>query len=1224
MEGKTLSHFRIDSRIGAGGMGVVYQAEDLKLRRTVAIKVLPSHLMGDQERAARFMKEARAAAAVTHRNIATVHEIDEADGVIFIAMELVEGDTLRSLIERSSLTLGHALHLAQEIAEGLAAAHEAGIVHRDLKPDNVIVTKDGHAKIIDFGLARLLEEQPAPVSEDDETVLASKTRDGMVIGTPTYMSPEQARGLEVDFRTDLFSFGSTFYEMVTGAPPFKAATTTDILSDILHKVPQPVAGFNPEIPSSVQWVLDKCLDKDVDRRYQNTRDLVVDLQHLAPAGDTSDTSFTSVLPSRSAAQARPWWQQPLPVALAALALVLVIVGLPWLLRGDRAGAPVPQANSLAVFMFENLKDVEDPERLGQILQELLITDLSGGAVKVFSSQRLYDLQKQVQGRDAGRTGAKESATAVARRAGAQHMLTGSLSQISGRWMLTTQLADVQTGTVLQSNRIDGTDLFQIADQLSEQIVTDLPGAILEEGIRMAVKDKTTSSVEAYQTYLAGVDLLNDEQYDLAADELEKALEIDPKFSQAYSKLAIARWWAGESLQGAEEPLKTLLSGDLYLTEKERLFAEGTLAMVARDFGDALPIFQRLSREHRDEKEVWYSLGEALFHFPGGGREDEAAQAFERAVELDPEFALAYKHLYDHYRNEKKYDEAVARFRRLRQQSPGKPLFHRYLAAALELAGEEAAVDKALADALEVNTTPGERQDLYTELARAARRRPAPEREAAYLEKALAADPESQSASLSRLLLQNLQGQLKYEEVADLVRRELERNPNNPTYRFSNVFLDIDRHRGTDALAQMEQWNREAPGIPPVALTMASLSILWGGAEQQERAIAEAQKLHTTPAQQVNFNQALGTAFRNSGDTRRGLEFFQRAREADPDQSYPSLLFQLGLTLSISGELDKAEAIYQEGLKVNPKHWGLHIGLMYLSLFRGDYDRAMEQAEVPVTEAPQSSSTHRFRILAHLVAGELDDADALVQEALNTLATKQDRWQLDTDPNHGVGWMCLSLGLLDRAEASFRRGMALDPEVDPKGLTGLGFVALRQGELVQASDTFRNVLDRNPRHPSALQGLTIVRLLEGEVGEAQRLIGEMRNYGPLVPLIDELQTYVLLAQGRPEEARALAEELLAKNPLPSTKELLAWTLVAGDLDLEGGVLLATEALEEQMDVPFDPHRGLGFRAPAQHTLGLARLKRGDAGEAVKHLQKAAELSPHRPSLQQHLRQAQAGG
>jgi Flp pilus assembly protein TadD len=203
-------------------------------------------------------------------------------------------------------------------------------------------------------------------------------------------------------------------------------------------------------------------------------------------------------------------------------------------------------------------------------------------------------------------------------------------------------------------------------------------------------------------------------------------------------------------------------------------------------------------------------------------------------------------------------------------------------------------------------------------------------------------------------------------------------------------------------------------------------------------------------------------------------------------------------------------------------------------------------------------------------------------------------------------------------------LALDPEVDPVGLVGLGFVALRQGALVQASDTFRKVLDKNPRHPMALQGLTIVRLLEGEVGEAQRLIGEMRTYGPHASVIDELQTYVLMAQGRPEEARALAEELLVKSPIAPMKELLAWTLVAGDLDLEGGVRLATEAMEERIGVPFDPYRGLGFRAPAQHTLGLARLKRGAAGEALKHLQKAAELSPHRPSLQQHLQQAQAGG
>jgi serine/threonine protein kinase len=418
LEGKTLSHFRILSRLGEGGMGVVYKAEDLKLQRVVAIKVLQKHLVSDPERAARFLKEARAAAAVTHASIATVHEIDDVDGVTFIAMELVEGDTLRELMSRKELSLGHAMRLAREIAEGLAAAHGAGIVHRDLKPDNIIVTPEGHAKIIDFGLARLLEAQHPPTSEEDETLADTRTREGTVIGTPAYMSPEQARGLEVDFRTDLFSFGSMLYEMVTGMAPFKAATTTDVLSDILHKSPPQVSSINPAVPSSVQWILDKCLEKEADRRYQDTRDLVVDLQHL-PASSGSDIGSGSVvLPSREADAARPLWKQPIPLALAALVVVVAILGVPRLLGPGQGTAPIPEANSLAVFAFENLKDAEDPERLGQILQELLITDLSGGGpAKVFSSQRLYDLQKQVQGAGAASLRPPEAGSGARCRAG---------------------------------------------------------------------------------------------------------------------------------------------------------------------------------------------------------------------------------------------------------------------------------------------------------------------------------------------------------------------------------------------------------------------------------------------------------------------------------------------------------------------------------------------------------------------------------------------------------------------------------------------------------------------------------------------------------------------------------------------------------------------------------------------------------------------------------------
>ena len=283
MIGKTLSHFRILAEIGKGGMGVVYKARDEKLRRDVALKVLPPELVGDEERRARFLREARAAAAINHPNIATIHEVDEADGVIFIAMELVEGKTLRSLIRGRSLHIPDALKIATGIAAGLAEAHKAGVVHRDLKPENIIVRENHQPKILDFGLAKLLEERkevrPSKLTQAD-TLTQEMTREGQILGTAAYMSPEQARGGKVDARSDIFSFGITLYEMATGKLPFQGKTPMDTLAAIITKQVIPASQINPEVPKGLNQVLGNCLEKEPKDRYRDSGELVVDLERL--------------------------------------------------------------------------------------------------------------------------------------------------------------------------------------------------------------------------------------------------------------------------------------------------------------------------------------------------------------------------------------------------------------------------------------------------------------------------------------------------------------------------------------------------------------------------------------------------------------------------------------------------------------------------------------------------------------------------------------------------------------------------------------------------------------------------------------------------------------------------------------------------------------------------------------------------------------------------------
>ncbi|MDX1388481.1 MAG: serine/threonine-protein kinase, partial [Acidobacteriota bacterium] len=603
MIGKQLSHFKILSKLGEGGMGVVYRALDANLGREVALKVLPPGSMASDEKRLRFLREARTAAAVTHRHIATIHEVDEADGVVFIAMELVEGDTLTDRIGGKALPMRDGLRIAIEIAEALAAAHGGSIIHRDLKPDNVIVGPDGHAKILDSGLAKPQEgaAAPADAAASLQTISADMTREGRVMGTVAYMSPEQARGLQVDSRSDLFSFGIVLYEMVTGKKPFFGTTATDTLTSILRDAPAPPVQANAEIAPELERIIHKCLEKSPDDRYQHADEIVVDLRRLRRQTDSQPVQTVSGITAAQPMTTRPWWKKPIALAGAAVVLVAAAVGV-WQLIGGRASAPgaAGGVGSLAVLPLENLKDREDPERLGRILQELIITDLSGvETLKVFSSQRLLDIRKQIGG-DRGAVIDPEVATEVARKAGAQTMLTGSLSQLGAQWILACQLVNVADGSVIKSERIDGADLYSMVDRLTEQIRTDL-GLMGETAEKVSVGDKTTSSLEAFNHYLAGVELMNDRKFEEAVGEFGKAVEIDPAFGLAQYQLAIAAWWYGgdeawqlpAGQQSGKEILESLLAGDAKLNAKERRLAEAFLPLVNTKYEDALPLFERL-------------------------------------------------------------------------------------------------------------------------------------------------------------------------------------------------------------------------------------------------------------------------------------------------------------------------------------------------------------------------------------------------------------------------------------------------------------------------------------------------------------------------------------------------------------------------------------------------------------------------------------------------------
>src|SRR3972149_5065039 len=369
MLGSTVSHYKILEKIGEGGMGEVYLAEDTKLKRRVSLKFLPEELTRNDERKQRFVQEARAAAAIQHPHIAAVYDVDEADGRTFIAMEYVPGESLRKTIESGKLDFRRSLELGFQIADGLAKAHEKGVVHRDVKPDNVLISEDGYAKIIDFGLAKLLEPIVPSTEDSGDMETRLKTRDGLVMGTVSYMSPEQARGETIDARSDIFSFGVLFYEMISGRSPFQKKSVAESLSAVLHETP-PALSSSTELPPAVRRVLRKALAKNVSERYQSIKDVAIDLQEIRD--ETRSPSRPAVPMDAPSKFPWPW------VAVGAVALLGVVLG--WALFGRNGGEPLGIGDSgrpaVAVMYFESLSGDEEIRWLSKGLPNMLITDLA--------------------------------------------------------------------------------------------------------------------------------------------------------------------------------------------------------------------------------------------------------------------------------------------------------------------------------------------------------------------------------------------------------------------------------------------------------------------------------------------------------------------------------------------------------------------------------------------------------------------------------------------------------------------------------------------------------------------------------------------------------------------------------------------------------------------------------------------------------------------------------